>query len=618
MKLKLKFSLTIVIFIVLSSAVITYSIRSFRHALELKEYQVTLNSTITDWFKLRVTITDFFTIGFDTANVAQQWEKIRSQFKSDFDTITTSGLLEEFGPDVQETMVKSVNVYKLINESLEQLTEQLVEVTTTELTTSTKAFLKSSGLAETYNSVDTDSRDAGTIILLYSRLSTLLDRTNIYTDPYQSLLETLRKQIDAEVNGKIMAISVISIIGFIIMDIFIFLIITGVTGKITKRLLVIGEATGRIAARDLTVKVSDNTSDEIGELANDLVKTMESLNGFMNGVKLTATEATGMSESIDYAAADVTAAGTQISSNIGSLRQQFEYLRTAVSNALATLETMTSFIVTVVSGITEQNASIDESSVSITNMNESISRISEKGREKAETIIGLKASLTEGEQTVEATETLLTGITAQLGEVNSFIEIINSISEQTSILSMNAAIESAHAGESGKGFAVVADEIQKLADSTTENALLITKTLTEIIQNVDLAKKSSHVATKTFESTVREIGELITTLNDIVSEIGSVDDQSTLLAANYRSLSSSTEELSTKTKRLDDLRNKVGNEMGQMNDIFYASLSGIDEIQTGSEDILHKILTIHELSGSSKDKMGALHATLNDFKTVTD
>ena len=59
---------------------------------------------------------------------------------------------------------------------------------------------------------------------------------------------------------------------------------------------------------------------------------------------------------------------------------------------------------------------------------------------------------------------------------------------------------------------MVADEIQKLADSTSENAKLITDTLTEIIQGVEVAKTSSHTATETFGRTVREIGEVITSL----------------------------------------------------------------------------------------------------------
>jgi len=222
----------------------------------------------------------------------------------------------------------------------------------------------------------------------------------------------------------------------------------------------------------------------------------------------------------------------------------------------------------------------------------------------------------EGEEKIENTESILVGVTGQLDEVHSFITMINSIAEQTSILSMNAAIESAHAGEAGKGFAVVADEIQKLAESTTENAQLITTTLTEIISNVQEARNSSQSATEAFSNTTSAIQELNVTLNEIVSALELIDERSGELSRQSKEVLDTTSGLSVKTDKLDSLRKTAIHEISQMDSIIAESSGGVSEIAAGTGDILKRIMEIHELSTKSKEAMKVLDSMLEEFRTT--
>lgn len=92
---------------------------------------------------------------------------------------------------------------------------------------------------------------------------------------------------------------------------------------------------------------------------------------------------------------------------------------------------------------------------------------------------------TSDEISVLKEETSKTNVSAEA--IRSAVELIQSIADQTSLLSLNASIEAARAGEHGKGFAVVADEIRSLSESSMSSATEIERIVSELLENSNVS-----------------------------------------------------------------------------------------------------------------------------------
>lgn len=113
--------------------------------------------------------------------------------------------------------------------------------------------------------------------------------------------------------------------------------------------------------------------------------------------------------------------------------------------------------------------------------------------------------------------TIMVELNSKTSEIENFTKVISDISDQTNLLSLNATIESARAGEMGKGFAVVAAEIRKLAMLSKESSDYINN----IISELQLKVQSSLTATENLKYVYTEQTGLINTTKDVFGTIQS-------------------------------------------------------------------------------------------------
>lgn len=247
----------------------------------------------------------------------------------------------------------------------------------------------------------------------------------------------------------------------------------------------------KVASGDLTVDMTIRNKAEFGTLAGHIM-------GMVSNTKDLVAKAVSISR-------DVSGSVASVSEAAGVLNEDTQYIHSAMDE--------------IEQGVNRQVQDAEHCLLKMDELSKIIltteERVQNMGRLADGTKDMIDAGSTSMEQLIEhAQETVkmtdqvdekIVQLSEKSKEIAVFVDTINEISEQTTLLSLNASIEAARAGEAGRGFAVVAEEIKKLA----ENSMLASEEIRKVVDIINEMTAETRVTSASAKSVVEEQGAIV-------------------------------------------------------------------------------------------------------------
>ncbi len=328
---------------------------------------------------------------------------------------------------------------------------------------------------------------------------------------------------------------------------------------------------------DLTVRLQAKSKDEVGQLVSGINSLIESLQQIMLQVR---TYSEDLKVSVDSVFRQVGNAN----SNVNDTSASMEELSASMEEATATTVSLSDQANGINQEMQDMNREAKQGSDYAKNIKDTADRMKEDAinskNKTLQLIEDIKGNLSKAIKNSTKVEM-----------INELTNEILSISEQTTLLSLNASIEAARAGEAGKGFAVVANEIRALADSSNNTA-----------------------------NKIQEISAMVT---GAVSELSSnannmIEFVNTDVMRDYDLLVDTVDQYNTDANSFDEILSKFYNNTNQLSQTMTDMAESINQIAVTIEESSHAIENVASNSTELVESMGTINGNMEKNSEISN
>ena len=371
---------------------------------------------------------------------------------------------------------------------------------------------------------------------------------------------------------------------------------------------------GSTANGDLTKRLPETGKDEIAMASRSFNLTMRALGEMIGMVKKQSEVLFDIGNDLASNMAETASAMDQITSNIHGIKSRVLNQSVSVAESNASMEQVTVNINKLSYQIEHQTGAVSQASSSIEEMLANIHSVSDTLAINVENVRDLQESSQAGKSSLQEVVSDIKEIAREsesLLEINSVME---NIASQTNLLSMNAAIEAAHAGSAGRGFAVVAGEIRKLAESSSERSKTIGDVLKKVKKSVDKITHSTGNVLGKFEAidrSVKTVAEQEEAIRRAMDEQNRGSKQ-VLHAAGQ--VSEITQQVKGESLEMLEGSKEVIYESKNLEKVTREITTGMNEMAAGAEQVNVSVNYVNEISVKTREGINSLLKEVSRFK----
>lgn len=327
------------------------------------------------------------------------------------------------------------------------------------------------------------------------------------------------------------------------------------------------------------------SNDEIGLIIEKMKELTQSLGSIVGKIRNSSDTMSANSNELNDTSSQTLAANNEISKAVEDVAEGSTGMAASISKINENLLEMSN-------ETKDINASVDE----IKNQTVAVQDSSKIMNDKIKSMQDSSHKMDEGISTIsKRIETVNTTV----DKVSNIVSVIEEISSETNLLSLNASIEAARAGDAGKGFAVVAQEIRVLSDNTNTELENIKQIISSLVEECRYCVQASGTIVEDNAKQKEEI-------KAVLDEFGSLDEQIQKTAEKADEI----EELVTAMIELNDDITKSSN---SLTDVSAANAAATEEMNANIEELNAMMHGVSEMAGHMNNESDGLKEALSYF-----